>query len=189
MKDISGGLLIWTSSFISNHTQRVIYRGATSSSTAVLAGVPQGSVLGPTLFTIYIDSVTRNLNCIPFLYADDITLLQPIHRPADYTSLQADLDVCHRWTEEHQLPVNTAKSCTMTFTGPCRPREIPVLTFGGREIRRVISTTVLGVELDSRLSFAPHVHRTVARSRRMLGFVTRSTVGMPPRRLDSCTLP
>lgn len=78
----------------------------------------------------------------------------------------------------------------MTFTGLRRPREVPVLTLAGRELRRVISTTVLGVELDSRLSFAPHVHRTAARSRCMLGFVTRNTVGMPPPgHFSSCTLP
>ncbi|KAG0415858.1 hypothetical protein HPB47_006968 [Ixodes persulcatus] len=88
--------------------------------------------------------------------------------------------MCHRWAKQHNLPVNADKSCAMTFTGLCRSPGAPALTFGDREIRHVSSVTVLGVELDARLSFATHVHRTVAKSSRMLGFVARTTTGMPP---------
>ncbi|KAH7950107.1 hypothetical protein HPB49_019688 [Dermacentor silvarum] len=90
-KVISGTVLSLTSSFLSNRTQRVTYRGVASSRRAVLAGISEGSVLGPTLSTIYIDSITQNVTSIPFLYADDIALLQPIHKPSDYVSFKLTL--------------------------------------------------------------------------------------------------
>lgn len=185
-KGISGTVLAWLASFLDNRMQRVVYRGAKSASSVVRAGVLQGSVLGPTLFTMFIDSITDSLHCTPILYADDISLLQPIRNPSDYASLQSDLDQCYQWMQQHQLPINTQKSTTMTVTGLCRPRQPPPrLTVGQVEIRRVSSSVILGVEFDGRLSFSPHVQRTLAKSRRMLGFITRTLLNMPPNAFRS----
>ncbi|KAG0416155.1 hypothetical protein HPB47_006665, partial [Ixodes persulcatus] len=115
---------------VNPYTGLYVYRQANAlDGTTCAEG--KGSVLGPTLFTVYVDSITRIFSCFPLLYADDLTLLQPIHSPADYVSLQADLDICHRWTELQNLPVNAGKSHAMTFTGLCRPRQAPALSGGG----------------------------------------------------------
>ncbi|KAG0428590.1 hypothetical protein HPB47_024439 [Ixodes persulcatus] len=171
-------------SFIEGRTQRVVFGGEKSPSSTVLSGVPQGSVLGPTLFLIYIDDIAKVSNSTPIMYADDLSLLQPIRSDNSYQALQDDLDQCFRWSAENKLPFNCSKSVAMTFAISSKTSkttsQASSLTLGGSLLKHVPSTTLLGVVLDSRLNFAPQVHSATSKARRMLGFVTRVTRGMTP---------
>ena len=76
MLGITGALLNWLSSYLSGRQQRVVINGQSSEWSKINAGVPQGSILGPLLFLVFISDITIDLTCDPFLYADDTSLLK-----------------------------------------------------------------------------------------------------------------
>ena len=99
-------LLHWMNSYLSDQSQVVPAGGELSIVKNVVSGVPQGSVLGPLLFTIYIDDVTAQISpsSLISLYADDIALHHSNRSPEDYPLLQADITaIATRVEEEKQL--------------------------------------------------------------------------------------
>lgn len=107
---IEGALANWLMNFVSDRTQQVAFYGHLLPPCTELAGVPQGSVLGPTLSSIDVNDITDGMQSKAILYADDITLIQPLNSPDAFTSLQSDLDACLRWSTVHKLPINPQKS-------------------------------------------------------------------------------
>ena len=89
---IRGNLLTWLSSFLHGRSQQVVVDGAKSPVCKVTSGVPQGSVLGPTLFLIYINDIVLNVKSEMRLFADDILLYRTIKNPNDHEILQEDLN-------------------------------------------------------------------------------------------------
>ena len=85
---IQNKTLAWLKSFLIGRKQRVKIKGTTSAWTEVLSGVPQGSVLGPLLFILYINDITDNIKCEAFLYADDMKLYRGIK--------QTVIDYCYK---------------------------------------------------------------------------------------------
>ena len=99
--------------------QHVVVGGESSQDTTVLSGVPQGSVLGPLLFLIYINDVSglvlsagSTLN----LYADDMLLYKPVGRPEDFNHLQIDIDHIRVWVSNNHLALNSDKCSHDDFT-------------------------------------------------------------------------
>jgi hypothetical protein len=86
------GTLQWINSFLSNRTQTVSVNGSHSSPANVISGVPQGSVLGPVLFLLYINNITDSINSNIRLFADDSILCREIQTPKDHDVLQTDLN-------------------------------------------------------------------------------------------------
>ena len=89
---IRGTVLQWLESFLHGRTQQVVVEGSRSSTCQVTSGVPQGSVLGPVLFLIYINDIVTNIKSEIRLFADDILLFKTIAMPNDHRILQNDLD-------------------------------------------------------------------------------------------------
>ena len=103
-------LLSWVRSFLTNRQQRVVLRGHYSSWTAVVSGVPQGTVLGPILFLIYINDITRNVESQSKLFADDMKVYRALRNVHEDTQiLQDDLNALEQWITDWQLSVNTTK--------------------------------------------------------------------------------
>jgi len=88
---ICGNILNWITDFLHNRTQCVICGGATSKPINVTSGVPQGSVLGPLLFLVYINDISTNISSLCRLFADDCILYREINSPTDAKMLQEDL--------------------------------------------------------------------------------------------------
>ena len=114
--DFKGPLLNWISSFISNHHQRVVFRGKMSDFVPVLSGVPQGSVLGPLLFNIYINDLHLHLRSKIFQYADYTFLFRVINDDSDVQFLQNDLATLHWWSENNALLLNPQKCQVMCIS-------------------------------------------------------------------------
>lgn len=99
-------------------------RGTVSDTVGVLSGVPQGNVLGPTLFNVFINDVVP-LQCGPLLYADDLTLIHPISDAIHQQQLQRDLEAVYGWSCQNRLPLNADKCLAMMFSCARRPLVPP----------------------------------------------------------------
>ena len=88
---ISGKILKWIETFLTNRSQQVIINGVLSESLPVLSGVPQGSVLGPVLFLIFINDLLVGISSLGKLFADDSKIYRKIHSQEDRNILQEDL--------------------------------------------------------------------------------------------------
>ena len=149
----------------------------TSSEINVTSGVPQGSVLGPLLFLIYINSVT-NINLSNgstlVLYADDMLLFKPISSEDDYTNLQGDVDSLKDWSASHFLTFNPSKCKYMLLSKKNKPtKNPPVLTIDNIPIERTNSHKYLGIVLTSNLTWSEHIHCICSKAKKLLGLLYR----------------
>ena len=107
---IKGNLLSWFHNYLSNRIQCVVLNGKTSSWKFVNAGVPQGSVLGPLMFLIYINDISLNLSCKTTLFADNTSLSKQItNRQVCELELQYDLKMIETWTEKWKVTFKPQK--------------------------------------------------------------------------------
>ena len=109
---IKGNLLLWIKSFLTGRRQRVKVNGIPSAWARVLSGVPQGSVLGPLLFVLFINDIVENLECQCYLYADDMKLYRIINDAENAVSLQKNLERVVDWTEKWLLKLNKMQGTT-----------------------------------------------------------------------------
>ena len=113
---ITGNICNWVSNFLTSRTQRVILEGKSSTSADVISGVPQGTVLGPLLFLLYVNDIPTYVSSKTRLFADDGLLYREINLSADAASLQRDLDALCRWEKEWQMKFNADKCFVMHIT-------------------------------------------------------------------------
>ena len=178
-----GGLILRVfQNFLSSRTQRVKVDGVFSSSIDVVSGVPQGSVLGPLLFLLYIADLPRLLQNELVGYADDSTLLCRIPHPRDRSSVAAslneDLAVISNWCSRWGMLVNSSKTRGMLIS---RSRTVepsfPDLLIDGSVVEMVSELKILGVIIDFKLSFEKQV-RAIAASASMRVGILRKTMSV-----------
>ena len=170
---IRGCLLNWIKSFLTNRTQQVVVEGSVSSSCEVTSGVPQGSVLGPALFLIYINDITENINSQIRLFADDCLIYRPINSIEDHLILQNDLHTLVDWSNKWQMEFNIPKCTILQIT--LRQQSDP---FDYRMNNIILKTTdqhpYLGICLHHKLSWNPHITQLCNKANRLLGFLHRN---------------
>ena len=114
---IRGALLSWFESYLSNRQQRVVLDGQSSDWRQTEAGVPQGSVLGPMLFLIYINDITDEIQSKCLLHDDDTSLFEVVDSPDDTAlMLIKDLESIQRWATKWLVTINPSKTECMTFS-------------------------------------------------------------------------
>ena len=116
---------LWLS--VSERSQKVVLDGQASDPVPVLSGVPQGSVLGPVLFLIFINDLPDNIRSSVRLFADDCVLYRNIKSPIDCQILQDDLNSLSQWETDWQMKFNVAKCHSIvgiSFVDMCRMRWI-----------------------------------------------------------------
>ena len=122
---VGGQLLRWIESYLTNRRQRVIVNGQFSEWVSISAGVPQGSILGPLLFLIYINDIVQNLESFIALYADDANLIEVIDDPIQsFEKLNRDLETLARWADQWLVTFNTRKTKDMIITKKLFPYNI-----------------------------------------------------------------
>ena len=136
-------------SYLTERNQFVVVNGSQSTQVKVTSGVPQGSVLGPLLFLIYINEITcANINGQVSIYADDIALYKVIQSPLEYQSIQDDINTICLWTEDNNLKLNASKCCYVLFSKksqPCICLPNTQLLINDQALQRVTSFKYLGV--------------------------------------------
>ena len=124
---INGSTANWIKGFLSNRKQQVLVNGASSTLSDVITGVPQASVLGPTLFLIYINDITDGLNSPMRLFADDSVIYRDIHSQTDVVTLQEDLNMVYHWSKTWQMTFNVTKCFHLPITRKKSPFSLLIL--------------------------------------------------------------
>jgi len=110
---ISGKLLTWIESFLSNRRQRVVLSDTVSDWSAITSSVPQGSVFGPTLFILYINDLVDTIKNRSILYADDTKIICPVASAEERDMLQGDNNNIIDWTNTWLMRLNIDKCKVM----------------------------------------------------------------------------
>ena len=149
--------------------------GVSSSKVLAVSGVPQGSVLGPLLFKLYINGVRLTTGSKLMLYADDLILYKPIKKQEDYIDVQKDLDTLNAWSDCSRLMFNPHK-CKYNMVISRKKANLlvpPLITLGSSAIERTYSYKYLAVSISSDLSWSDHIHNICTRARRTIGLLYR----------------
>ena len=162
---IDDNLLLWISSFLTNRKMKVSVKGFLSRERDVLSGVPQGSVLGPLLFLVYINNIADQLSTDYKIFADDLKLYACVGfrfsagapSPSSVAEVQRDIDVLHSTAASWGLKMNPGKCAVIHI-----PSKISVYTpvrymLNGHPLLSVSSHSDLGTIIDSDLKFHKHI--------------------------------
>ena len=172
---IEGDVLHWIKSFLTGRRHRVTVDGKLSDWVNVISGIPQGSVLGHTLFVIFINDmpdVARN--CLK-LFADDAKLYGTIRFEDDVISLQNDINNLTEWSKMWQLPFNVGK-CKCMLIGKGKSHHSYQLD--QNMLENVKEEKDLGVIIDNQLKFHTHTSASVKKANSILGLIKRSFVAL-----------
>ena len=193
---IRGAVLGWITNFLKERKQRVKVNDEYSQYSTVLSGVPQGSVLGPTLFLLYVSQISSILKNFTSLFADDTKLFTYLLKHNEdssemvtelhtSTSLQEDINLVTAWSEKYQMSFNLAK-CHVLHLGHNNPiseytmykcHEIKQTTAGTayflqfHTLEKVDEEVDLGVTVDDKLKFSKHVDTKLSKANKMLGVI------------------
>ena len=169
---IPPSLVEWIDSYLSNRRQFVLFRSSISEPILAVSGVPQGSHLGPILFTLFINDLPKSIKYSSVLmYADDVKLFLPIVDSISHRNLQDDLNSLEKWCHLNLMSLNLKKCKIMSFY---RRAYIQNTYFLIQTKLETVTTFVdLGITMDHKLSFINHINNTVNKARSMLGFIKR----------------
>jgi hypothetical protein len=153
-------------SYLSNRNQKVTVNSATSTGVPIIMGVPQGSILGPLLFLVYINDLPYYANhlCETVLFADDTSLIFKINRGHNCSDdVNSALSKVAHWFEVNNLSLNSNKTKCIKFCLP-NVRQIDLnISLDNSLVQLVNSTKFLGITLDSRLQWDPHIEALTSR--------------------------
>lgn len=169
---MDSNLICWIKSYLSGRLQFVKLMGHESRKFAVKSGVPQGSHLGPLLFILFMDDVTKIFKSMRLLYADDLKLCGKVKSVADAIRLQMDLDALSRWCKLNRLDLNIDKCKVISFFRIKSPIHFQY-SIDGISLSRVKIIQDLGVWMDEQLTFDRHIEFITSKAYSMLGFVKR----------------
>ena len=172
---IKGEIHRWIRNFLIGRTQRVIVNGEYSEAASVSSGIPQGSVLGPILFLIFINDLPEILQSIVKLFADDTKLYRTIVDKNDETILQNDIDQIAAWSERWQIPFNVNKCKVLKVGKNDQNVKYSMGTLEGRiELEQVQYEKDLGVIFDTDLKFSQHIQENITKANQRIGLIRRN---------------
>lgn len=173
--DVHSSLLLLLKSYLRDRMCFVSSNGNSSAAYQATTGVPQGSVLGPLLFSVFVNDVSAVIRHSSFLqYADDIKMFIEVRDERDCVLLQNDVYAFENWCNQNALKLNSSKTKVMSYT-----RKTHNILFS-YDIQSVLLARVneikdLGVVFDSTLRFSSHVDHIVSSALRTLGITCRIT--------------
>jgi len=174
--DVTDPILSWIKSFLTGRVPQVSINGAQSEWMNVTSGIPQGSVLGPVLFVIYLNDLPECVISEAYLFADDTKLYRIIYEQNDHCILQSDLDKLQDWSDIWLLRFHPDKCKAMTIGNPSE-EEFKYSMKSGTERQILIRTTEekdIGVTIDSKLEFEKHINEKINKANSIFSLIRRS---------------
>ena len=182
---IRGTVFDWFKNYLFDRKQFVVWQNSFSSLKPVSCGVPQGSILGPILFLLYINDLPNSTNLLKFiLFADDTNLFYSSKDQKEATSvINRELRSVSEWMNCNKLSVNLKKTCYMIFSN--KDVVSSNIVFNNALINQVTKTTFLGVIIDNKLSWRHHCQKIHMSISRTLGILRRVRNMLPREALFS----
>ena len=173
--NITGSLHEWLSAYLTGRRQQVTILGSTSKQLPVTSGVPQGPILGPMLFLLFVNdlpdvAISSSVAC----YADDTKIYKRIDSITDSAALQTDLTNIVQWAESTGLSLNRTKSKCQRITRKQNP-SIFSYSIKGEDLESCDSEKDLGVIISCDLTWSKQVTEKCSKANKLLGFVYRSS--------------
>ena len=170
---IKGEVLGWIESFLANRTQCVVIGNEKSENSPVTSGIPQGSVLGPLLFVIYINDLPKHVsqNTLIFLFADDTKAFRQIKTPTDNDILQRDIDKLTQWSNTWLLKFHPDKCVSMSLG---KSKNDYRYNMEGHPLKSSTCEKDLGVHIDDKLKFEHHIYEKIKKANRVLAVIRKT---------------
>jgi len=182
---ICGLPLMLIESYLSNRKQFVRINGVDSSMSNVICGVPQGSILGPLFFIVFINDVVYCSNILQFiLYADDTNVfLTTTDITAAVNIVNVELEKLSKWFKANRLMLNASKSCFIIFknnkSSALNINDNMCIKIDNTALKQVNNTKFLGVVIDSNLSWSYHIDYVAMTLSRVAGVLNRVKFVLP----------
>ena len=179
---VHGNSLSLFQSYLNNRKQSVYLNDICSQQLCISTGVPQGSILGPLLFIIYINDISKACNLFyPVIYADDTTLSATLNTfsPVDNQNSRLDHKINDElmkildWLKVNKLSLNINKTKAMLFHAPQKQVLIPDIKIGGTVIEFVDKFDFLGIVLDKHLNFKQHISKILFKISKTVGVMNK----------------
>ena len=185
---VSGQLLLLIQSFLSGRKQRTVLNGQSSNWGDISAGVPQGSILGPLFFLVYINDLAIGLRCNVKLFADDTSLFTVVEDSNTAASdMNHDLDLISQWAHTWRMSFNPdpqKQAVELTFSRKKIEIDHPVILFNDIPVKKVTEHKHLGIILDSKLSFSAHIKSAISKARKGIGLLKYLSKYLPRHTLS-----
>ncbi|MCW4344426.1 MAG: reverse transcriptase domain-containing protein [Candidatus Thiodiazotropha endolucinida] len=155
---VTGEVLTWFKSYLSNRKQRVVLPGAVSNWTSIQAGVPQGSILGPLLFLLYINDIVYDIGSNIRLFADDTSLFIIVEDPITAAAcLNNDIDKISQWAATWLVTFNPSKTESLLISRKTNKDRHPPIFMQNQKIIEVDSHKHVGIVLSNDCSWHQHI--------------------------------
>ena len=185
---ITGNLLKLFKNYLQDRKQRVVLNGTSSEYSLIESGVPQGSVLGPLLFLIYINDLEKDLISNVKFFADDTMLYSVVQDPIQTANeLNHDLQIIQDWAYQWKMSFNpdpTKQAKELLSTRERISPDYPNIIFNGCTVTKVNDHKHLGLVLQSNLSFEKHLEEKIYKAKRVIGLLKHFSKFLPLRTLD-----
>ena len=173
---VQGPILDWLACFGTKRTQRVVLEGIKSEEVIVKSGVPQGTVLGPLLFLIFINDIHENVLSQLHLFVDDCILYREVINIRDCNNLQRDISSICDWESEWQLEFNAVKCFALCMSHKKCILNV-IYKMKGTPLDTVPKHKHLGVTITEKLDWSPHCNTITSKANKTLGVLWRHLKG------------
>ena len=179
---IGGKIGQWISNFLLDRTQKVVINGFQSNPSPVISGVPQGTILGPVLFLIYISDISDNItHSTVSSYADDSKISKEIENVNDGKELQEDTNKLYAWSSHNLMEFNTTKFQVLKIgSNSDLKKNIKYNNPEGDEIPETELTKDLGVYFNSSGDFTDHIKLKTTKAKQIGGYILRTFLTRSP---------